>query len=110
MGLPDLSKLSEDELLVLRKEVDKALVGHADARRKAALDAAHQAAKAAGFDLHDLLGGKPARTPSRGRAPAAARYANPADASQTWNGRGRPPKWFSAALEAGTAREAMALR
>lgn len=30
-----------------------------------------------------------------------ARYRNPADASQTWTGRGRQPKWIAEALAGG---------
>ncbi|MEY2152327.1 H-NS family nucleoid-associated regulatory protein [Rhodanobacter sp. 115] len=44
--------------------------------------------------------------PTRGRkggaklpkAPVAPKYRNPADASQTWSGRGKRPAWFVEAL------------
>ncbi len=29
------------------------------------------------------------------------KYRNPADASQTWTGRGKRPRWYSAALASG---------
>ena len=35
----------------------------------------------------------------------AIKYANPEDDSQTWTGRGRKPKWISAALENGKTLE-----
>jgi DNA-binding protein H-NS len=36
-----------------------------------------------------------------GAAALAPRYRNPADASQTWTGRGRQPKWLADALAKG---------
>lgn len=33
--------------------------------------------------------------------PARARYRNPDDHSQTWTGRGKPPEWLQAKLDAG---------
>jgi DNA-binding protein H-NS len=38
-----------------------------------------------------------------------ARYANPANPSDTWTGRGRKPGWFIAALAAGRNPEDMAI-
>ena len=43
-------------------------------------------------------GAKPAR---RSGGKVAPKYANPADASQTWTGRGRRPIWVQAALDSG---------
>ena len=96
----DLNSMSKDELLALRGEVDKALKS-IDARRKAeALKAAQDAAKEFGFSLAELTeGGK-----ATGRK-AAPKYANPADASQTWSGRGRQPIWFREAVENGAKPE-----
>jgi DNA-binding protein H-NS len=61
--------------------------------------------KAEGFALEDVFGGAGTR---RGAAKHGAvkrkvkpKYRNPADASQTWSGRGKRPRWYSAALAAG---------
>ncbi|MDR6936534.1 MULTISPECIES: H-NS histone family protein [unclassified Luteibacter] len=56
--------------------------------------------KAEGFTFDDVFG---ARAPKSKRAGAtvAAKYRNPADASQTWSGRGKRPRWFNDALKAG---------
>ena len=35
------------------------------------------------------------------------KYINPKDHAQTWSGRGRPPKWFSEAIEAGASEESL---
>ena len=54
-------------------------------------------AKAEGFTIEELFGTRARRT----RRPAKAKYRNPADHAQTWSGRGKRPRWFSAALSAG---------
>ena len=54
--------------------------------------------KAEGVTLEDVFGGA---GKGKSRRPAAAKYQNPADASQTWSGRGKRPRWFNAALKAG---------
>ena len=55
--------------------------------------------KAEGFGLDEVLG----RTGTRGKARGKVKpkYRNPADAGQTWSGRGKRPNWFRAALSAG---------
>jgi DNA-binding protein H-NS len=61
--------------------------------------------KAEGFAIEDVFGGTGTR---RGAAKKGVvkrkvkpKYRNPADASQTWSGRGKRPRWYSAALAAG---------
>ncbi|MGH8121154.1 MAG: H-NS family nucleoid-associated regulatory protein [Rudaea sp.] len=55
-------------------------------------------AKAEGFNVEDLFGGRGGR---KTRRPAKPKFRNPADHAQTWSGRGKRPRWFSAALAAG---------
>lgn len=99
----DLNSMSKDELVALRGEVDKALKS-IDGRRKAdALKAAQDAAKEHGFTLAELTdGAKPTKK-------VAAKYANPADASQTWSGRGRQPIWFRDVLANGASEDDLAI-
>ena len=55
--------------------------------------------KAEGFELDDVFAGSGAR---RGvRRKVKPKYRNPGDASQTWTGRGKRPRWYSAALASG---------
>ena len=54
----------------------------------------------AGFKIGDLFGGRG----GKGRK-VAAKYANPDDASETWTGRGRKPRWLAAKLKAGEKQE-----
>lgn len=62
--------------------------------------------KAEGFTFDDVFG---ARTPKSKRAgtTVAAKYRNPADAEQTWSGRGKRPRWFNDAIKAGKKEKDM---
>ncbi|MBS0583211.1 MAG: H-NS histone family protein [Proteobacteria bacterium] len=55
--------------------------------------------KAEGIALEQLFEGRGGLRKTR--RPAKAKYRNPADHAQTWSGRGKRPRWFSAALAAG---------
>lgn len=53
-----------------------------------------------GFTFEDLFGGRTGRKTRRtGKVPP--KYHNPDDPGQTWSGRGKRPRWFNAALDAG---------
>lgn len=93
----DLSKLSLDELKKLHKDVTKAIDSFEERARKKALAEAEAVARQHGFTI-DQLFGKSIKTT---RAVVAPKYANPADPSQTWTGRGRKPRWVIAELESG---------
>jgi DNA-binding protein H-NS len=93
----DLNKMSLKELKDLQSQVNKAVSSFEDRRRKAALAEVEEVARANGFTLSELTG----NAVPRKRAPAAAKYANPANRSDTWSGRGRKPRWVEAALKAG---------
>jgi DNA-binding protein H-NS len=96
----NLAEMSLKELKKLERELAAAIEGF-DARSKAAAIAELEAhARQLGFSLAELTGA--AVSVKSKRAPAAAKYRNPADETDTWSGRGRKPAWFIAALEAGT--------
>ncbi|MBP0481453.1 H-NS family nucleoid-associated regulatory protein [Sagittula salina] len=99
----DLETLSRDELQKLINDAQKALKS-VDARRMAeAKRAAEMAAKEYGFSLEDVV-------QSSGKSSKGApKYVNPADASQTWTGRGRKPNWLIEAMQAGKSLDDMAL-
>lgn len=101
----DLTALSLKELKQLQKDVETAIVEFKDRERRAALAEVEAFARERGLsaaDLADLLG-------KRTRRPAAAKYANPADPSQTWTGRGRRPRWVEAALADGKGLDDLAI-
>ena len=100
----DLVAMAKDVLEKLKTQVEKALKS-VDARRRAeAKKAAETAAKEFGFNLDELIGaGGPKATKG------APKYAHPQDASQTWTGRGRKPKWVVDWLASGKALDDLAI-
>ncbi len=101
----DLNALSLKELKELQSQVGKAIATFEDRRKKEALAELEEKAKSMGFSLAELTGVSTVRK----RAPAVAKYANPNDASETWSGRGRKPRWFDAALKSGRKLEDLAI-
>ncbi len=101
----DLSGLSLKELKVLQARVAKEIEGYKDREKRAALAALEEKARELGFSISELTGAAKLRK----RSPAVPKFANPADKSETWSGRGRKPLWFVAALKSGKSPEQMAI-
>lgn len=102
----DLDSLSLKELKQLQKDVAAAIADYNDREKRKALAEVEAFARERGLNPSDLaeLAGK------RGKKTVGApRYANPADSSQTWTGRGRKPGWVTAHLAAGKPLEALAI-
>jgi len=93
----DLESLSLKELKDLHAQVGKAITNFESHKKQQALAAVEAQARAHGFSLSELVGSVPARK----RKPARQKYANPANPSETWTGRGRKPRWAEAALKSG---------
>lgn len=107
----DLKSMSAKELEKLLGDVKKALTNTRAQDRRKALKAAEKAAAEFGFSLNELEEKeKPARKVRKPKGPKVVskpKYANPADKSQTWTGKGRQPNWYRAAIEKGTAPTAL---
>ena len=101
----DLNEMSLKELKELQGQVAKAIANFEDRKKKAALAELEEKARELGFSLAELTGA----TAPRKRAPATARFANPANPADTWSGRGRKPRWFAEALAAGRKPEDLAI-
>ena len=101
----DVETLSLKELKSLQKDLAKAISTYEDRHKAEARAKLDVIAKEMGYSLADLIGSEV--KPSR--APAAAKYRHPENATLTWSGRGRKPLWFVAALEAGKAPEDLAV-
>ena len=108
----DLKNMSRKALEKLGSDVEKAL----DKLRKKDLKKVRQEmeklAAAHGVSVEDVMGGNATRKTSPKKSPktkSVPKYANPADKSQTWTGKGRQPEWFKSAITAGKSPEAMAI-
>ena len=102
----NLEDLSLEELKSLQNDVAVALYNFEKRKKAEALAEIKSLAHAKGFSLDELLGGEAAKGK---RAPAVAKYADPANPDNTWSGRGRKPKWLIAELENGKSVEDFAI-
>jgi DNA-binding protein H-NS len=101
----DIEALSLSELKVLRSKIDRAIATYEERKKKDALAELEETARRMGYSLAELM----AMTSAKPRKTVAAKYANPANPSDTWTGRGRKPKWVSAALDAGKSLADLAI-
>ena len=104
----DLSHLSVAELervisqaknLVETKQIDAIKNGYAQIEK---------IARDLNLSLDELIAAgreKGVRTKSVSRKPVEARYRNPQNTSETWTGRGKPPRWMAAKVAAGAKKE-----
>jgi DNA-binding protein H-NS len=86
MALPSIKKLSLDEVLTLRDNVDKML-----ASKRAQLE--KQMSK-----VGSGRGRRPAKKSLKGTK-VAAKYRSKQDKSLTWSGRGALPRWMRAEMK-----------
>ncbi|UYV39620.1 H-NS histone family protein [Rhodobacteraceae bacterium D3-12] len=100
--MAQLNAMTLTELQSLEKKVTKAVAKFEEREKKKALSALKAEARKMGFSLSELTGVEDAPKPAKKtRGKVAPKYANPADKSQTWTGRGRRPVWVNDALESG---------
>lgn len=96
-----LEDFSLRELKDLKVRVEKMIATYEDRKKSEARAELEEAARKLGYSLSELT----AISAPRKRAAATPKYANPADPSQTWTGRGRRPRWVEAALKSGKSLE-----
>ena len=117
-----LSKASDKELQQAAAAVKAELVRRESSNKAELLKKVKKLAAEAGVLISDLLG-KPARGGAKApRAPkkagaagkprgkVPAKYRNPANAAQTWTGRGRQPLWVAEAVGAGKSLDALLIK
>jgi DNA-binding protein H-NS len=105
----ELNKLSLSELKRQKTRIEAEIARRSLNSKRDLLKKVQKMAAEAGVPLSELLGTKKesvaAKTPKASKATAkktrgskgkvAPKYRNPADAAQTWTGRGRQPLWVS---------------
>ena len=105
---PDLNEMTVDQLQKLAKDTANMIQQRQQQDLKDGYAKIEQIAADLGVSLDDLIAvgrsSKPARKTST-RKPVEVRYRNSADASQTWTGRGKQPRWLVAAIAAGASKE-----
>lgn len=91
----DLSTYSLDQLLTLKRQVEKEIASFETRALENARAELENHAKTLGYSLEQIINSK-AKRPK-----IAPKYKDPNDNSNTWTGRGRRPNWVSDQLNAG---------
>ena len=97
----NLDSMTHKELETLLEDVKKAIKSAYQRDRVEARKAAEKAAAEFGFSLDEVSGGTTGKKSTAAKAPA--KYANPADLSQTWTGKGRQPNWYREMIAKGVS-------
>lgn len=95
----DLDGMSRDDLMKLRKDLDKAIENYETRRKQEAIAAAEAAAREAGYSLSELMGGAQ-KAKGKGKV-NPPKYRHPENPDITWTGKGRQPAWIKDAVESG---------
>lgn len=105
---PDLNDMTVDQLQQLAKDTASMIKQRQQQDLKDGYAKIEQIAQDLGVSLDELIAigrnSKATRKTST-RKPVEVRYRNSADASQTWTGRGKQPRWLVAAIAAGASKE-----
>lgn len=65
-------------------------------------------ARSKGYSIEELFARPKRASGKRGTVPP--KFRNPRDASQTWTGRGKRPRWFQALLDSGQKESDLLIR
>lgn len=88
-----LERMTVKELRELKSKIDAAIVARQSKDRTELRQKMQLLAEEAGLSIEDVLGSR--RAGSRGgKGSVAVKYRHPDNASLTWTGRGRRPKWL----------------
>jgi DNA-binding protein H-NS len=96
----DVDKMSYAELAAMEKEIEKLKIEKQNTERLELRQKLIDEAKKNGFAIQELFG--------RGRkskGTVAIKYRDPKNAQNTWTGRGRMPRWMTAATKGGKAKK-----
>ncbi len=100
--MKDLERMSVKDLLALETEVQAAIAARRVSEKLEVREKLQLLAEKSGYSVDELFG-KGKRGGTRGTV--APKYRNPANAAETWTGRGRMPVWIKTLVEKGAKRE-----
>lgn len=106
---PDISKLSYTELRALAEQAKQAAEAKRVEEIKVLADAYAKKSTAAGFSIEEAIEALkpylPATKRKYGKSTAEAKYRDPANAENTWSGKGKHPRWLTDYLAAGKTKD-----
>ena len=96
----DLEKMSYAELADMERQIERLKGEKKNSERDALRQRLTDMAKKQGFDIHELFG-----KGRKGKGTVAPKYRDPKNPENTWTGRGRMPRWMTAATKGGKAKK-----
>ncbi len=97
---PDFFRFPYSPLRALSERVSQQIQQRGQEEIVKAREQIRAIAESVGVPVHELLGKQGGKQGGK-TGPVAARYRNPADASQQWSGRGRQPLWVKELIASG---------
>ena len=98
----NIENMSFAELSAMQTRIERAKVERQSAERAALKQKMADMAKEHGFDMRELFDGRMGKG-KRGKV--AVKYRDPSNSANTWTGRGRMPRWMTAATKGGKAKK-----
>lgn len=96
--MAELQNLSEDELKAMIDNAEKALKEIQAGKRKEVVAQIKELAASIGARVELMFDDE---KPTRRGGKVAPKYRNPDNPSETWTGRGVPPKWMQSLINSG---------
>jgi DNA-binding protein H-NS len=96
----NIENMSFTELAAMQARIERAKAERQNSERIELRAKLTKMAKDAGFELRDLFG-----KGGRGKGSVAVKYRDPKNPTNTWTGRGRMPRWMTAATKGGKAKK-----
>ena len=97
----NIENMSYAELAAMQTRIERAKIEKQSSERTELRQKLTDLAQKAGFDIRDLFG----RGVKGTRGKVAGKYRDPNNASNTWTGRGRMPRWMTAVTKGGKAKK-----
>jgi DNA-binding protein H-NS len=97
----DLAGYTLGELKGLQHDIERMIKERQQQEVQKAREQILAIAKQVGVSIEELLGNAEEKAKTRSAQKVQPKYQNPKDASQTWTGRGRQPRWIAKELETG---------
>jgi DNA-binding protein H-NS len=96
----NIENMSYAELAAMQVRIERAKVERQSVDRAALKEKMADMAKKHGFDLRELFDGR-----RKGKGSVAIKYRDPSNSANAWTGRGRMPRWMTAATKGGKAKK-----
>ncbi|WP_173912238.1 H-NS family nucleoid-associated regulatory protein [Acinetobacter sp. Marseille-Q1618] len=103
--MPDISNLSVEELERLTAQAEALIESKKDQKIEDAYNKILEIAESAGLTLEQFIEYGSHKRKKTTRKAVEPRYRNKNDASETWTGRGKQPRWLVAEIEKGAKLE-----